>query len=98
VEDWFALNFGSPRQLSSVRLYFYADGTKFKAPRKYTLQYSAEDGSWRDIPNDQKTPARPLANGENTVTFNPLRTTKLRIVFKNPDSAAIALVECEAFE
>ena len=98
AEDWFALDFGSPKQLSSVRLYFYADGAKFKAPRKYTLQYIAEDGSWKDIPSEQKTPAKPLANGENTVTFPSVRTNKLRIVFKNSSSAAIALVECKAFE
>jgi hypothetical protein len=98
AKDWFSLDFGSPKQISSVQLYFYADGAKFKVPRKFTLQYNAEDGSWRDVPDDQKAPAKPLANGENTITFPTLRTAKLRVNFANPKSAAIALVEFKAFE
>jgi hypothetical protein len=98
AEDWFALDFGSPRQLGSVRLYFYADDIKFKAPRKYILQYSAEEGIWRDIPNVQKSPAKPLVNGENIVTFPPVTASKIRILFTNPKAANLALVECKTFE
>lgn len=95
--DWFSLDFGAPKPVSAVRLYFYADGTKFQAPKKYTLQYCAEDGSWQNVAGAQKTPTKPLANGENIVTFPTVNATKLRVLFTNPRKASVALVELKVF-
>lgn len=96
TEDWFSLDFGSEKKFTSAQLYFYADGTKFKAPSKYTVQYWA-GGKWVDVPGSHMTPKKPLANGENTITFRPINTSKLRIRFTNPKPAAIALVEVKTF-
>lgn len=96
-EDWYSLDFGTPRQLSSVRLYFYADGAKFKAPKKYVIQYCAENGSWKNVVPEQKSPAKPVANGENIVTFPAIVTSKVRVLFTNPKGANIALVEIKAY-
>jgi hypothetical protein len=96
-EDWFGVDFGGETQLSSAQLYFYADDARFKAPKKYTVQYwTGRD--WADVSGAHPTPKKPLANGENTVTFRPVKTSKLRILFSNPNQAAIALVELKAFE
>ena len=95
--DWFSLDFGVEKQFSSTRLYFYGDGTKFKAPVKYTVQYWSS-GNWVDVSGSHATPGKPLANGENTITFRPVNTSKLRILFTNPKQAAIALVEVKTFE
>ena len=96
-KDWFSLDFGIQRQLKSARLYFFADGVKFKAPRKYTLQYwTGRD--WAEVSGSHKTPRTPLANGQNTIVFRPVNTSKLRVVFANPKGAAIALVELKAFD
>jgi hypothetical protein len=97
AEDWFSLDFGIEKQFSSAQLYFYADETKFKAPIKYTVQYWT-GGNWVDVPGSHLTPSNPLANGENTITFRPVNTSKLRILFTNPKQAAIALVEVKTFE
>ncbi|HEX5400338.1 MAG TPA: discoidin domain-containing protein [Verrucomicrobiae bacterium] len=96
AQDWFSLDFGGEKQFRSMRLYFYADGVKFKAPTKYTVQYwTGHD--WADVSAAHKTPGKPLANGQNTITFRPVKTSKLRIVFTNPKQAAIALVEVKAY-
>ena len=97
AEDWFNLDFGAEKQFGSAQLYFYADGTRFKAPTKYTVQYWTGQ-IWADVPDSHPTPKQPLANGENTVTFRPVNTSKLRILFTNPKQAAIALVEVKTFE
>jgi hypothetical protein len=94
--DWFALDFGGEKEFSSLELYFYADGARFKAPEKYNIQYWKE-GNWKNVPQERRSPARPLANGENVITFHPINTSKLRIVFDNPKAAAVALVEVKAF-
>jgi hypothetical protein len=97
AEDWFSLDFGTAKQFRSAQIYFYADNTRFKAPAKYTVQYwTGQD--WADVSGSHETPQKPLANGENTITFRPVNTSKLRILFTNPKQAAIALVEVKAFE
>ncbi len=95
-EDWFSLDFGAEKQFSSGQLYFYADEARFKAPEKYTVQYwTGQD--WADVSGPHMMPEKPLANGENIVTFQPVTASKLRILFTNPKQAAIALVEVKAF-
>lgn len=91
--DWFSLDFGRPETVRSVRLYFYADGARFKAPSRATIQrWTGQD--WQNVPSAS---ARPRANGETIIPFSPVQTSRLRAVFANPDNAAIALVEMKAF-
>lgn len=97
AEDWFSLDFGAKQQVSSARLYFYADGTRFKAPENYSLE-EWTGTNWTRVPAARATPRRPLANGENIVTFSPVTTSQLRVRFTNPKAAAVALVELKAFE
>lgn len=94
---WFAVDFGPERRIGSVQLSFFADGTTFQAPTTYVIQ-SWTGTSWRDVPNAHATPAQPVANGENTVTFPAVTTSRLRVRFSTPTSAAVALVEFKAFE
>jgi hypothetical protein len=96
-EDWFSLDFGGETKISSVKLYFYADWKRFKAPNKFRLQYW-NNGDWLEVADPQATPRKPLANGENTIVFRSVTSAKFRILFANPISAAIALVEVKAFE
>ena len=96
AEDWYALDFGADKKISSAELYFYADGAKFAAPKKVALQYWA-DGTWKDLAGVHKNPSKPLANGENTVRFDPISTSKFRVLFTNPKDAAIACIELKVF-
>jgi hypothetical protein len=97
AEDWYGIDFGAEKTLTSVKLYFYSDGTQFQQPTSYTLQYWT-GSDWAEIPNSQKSPAAPIGNGENTVTFPPMQITKLRALFENQKPAATALVAIKAFE
>jgi hypothetical protein len=94
--DWFAVDLGHPVSLTSVALYFYADGTRYKAPAHYRIQ-SWNGSDWVDIPNQRAVPPVPLANGENTATFPARSTSRVRVRFENPAGASVALVEMKAF-
>jgi hypothetical protein len=97
LSDWYSVDFGQARWLSSVALYFYGDGAQFKPPAVYNLQ-SWSGTEWVDAPHQEKTPAMPVENGENTVTFSRMQASKVRVVFANPgNGAAISLVEIKAF-
>jgi hypothetical protein len=95
-EDWFAVDFGAETKLGSVKLYFYGEGAKFKAPASYTLE-SWQDGAWSKVKAARPWPTEPLANGENAVTFPALQTRKIRVRFANAPGSATALVELKAF-
>jgi hypothetical protein len=95
--SWYAIDFRERRTIGSVELYFFADGEKYKAPSAFRVQYQTP-GGWQEIPQQQRAPQQPLANGENTITFLPLSAQKLRIVLTNPASpATFRLVEVRAF-
>jgi hypothetical protein len=96
AEDWYAVDFGAVKTIGSVKLYFYSDGAQFSAPASYTLQYWA-GADWAAIQGVRKTPATPLGNGENTITFEPVRTSRLRAVFAAQPKSATALVQLKAF-
>jgi hypothetical protein len=95
-QDWFAIDLGAAKELHSVKLYFYSDNAQLKAPVSYSIQ-SWSGSDWSDIPGTAKSPANPIANGENTINFPPLTTSKLRLVLSNPLGASTALVEIKAF-
>ena len=95
--DWYGLDFGADKKLRSVQLYFYANDTTFKAPAKCDIQYWANE-KWMDVSDLSMMPNKILANGENTIMFHSVNTSKIRLLFTNPEHAAIALVEAKAFE
>lgn len=96
AEDWYALDFGRKISIRSAELYFYDDGTHFKAPIRYSLQYWT-GGEWATVPNMRRTPQIPIGDGLNTADLAPLQTSKLRAVFRNQGDAATVLVEIRVF-
>jgi hypothetical protein len=76
-------------------LYFHADGTRFKALTSSTIPYWMRE-DWVFIPGAEYSSAKPLENGETTITFSLMQTSRLRAVATNPQSAAIVLVEMKA--
>jgi len=91
--DWYAVDFGRPQTLRSLRLYFYGDADQFAAPAGYRVESKTSTG-WTPIATGSKT----IANGENVVTFaRSTSTSALRLVFTNPPKRAICLVELKAY-
>ncbi|HMH27787.1 MAG TPA: amylo-alpha-1,6-glucosidase [Steroidobacteraceae bacterium] len=94
--SWYEVDFRQNHLIGSVELYFFADGTVYLPPKAFRLQYQTARG-WQDIPSQHRKPSRPLANGENEITFSALATPKLRLLFTNPAHANFRLIEVKAF-
>jgi hypothetical protein len=95
--SWYAIDFRRRRLLGSMELYFFADGTRYAAPKAFHLQYQTPTG-WRDIPSQHCSPHNPLANGENRITFAPLKARNLRVVLNGPAAPAnFRLIEAKVF-
>jgi hypothetical protein len=92
---WLQYDFGGQVRLDHASIDFWHDSTSggsgVAVPKSWKLQYwdaSAGDGKggWADVPNASKYPVD--AEKTNSVTFDPVTTTKLRAVFDAlPNSA-----------
>ena len=92
--DWYAVDFGTARTVSTAKLYFFADDTNLKAPTGYSLQ-SWNGSAWVAIGNVSKSPATPAGNTVNVASFPAVSTSRIRAVFDNAPGASTALAEFE---
>jgi hypothetical protein len=92
--DWLEIDFGEKKEVGRVELYIYDDGGGVQAPEKYTVQ--CWDGKeWRDVAGQKKSPEAPAGGVRNTVTFPPVTTGKVRVVFTHKGKARSGLSEIE---
>jgi hypothetical protein len=77
---------------------FRADGprTGVRPPADYRLEAWAE-GHWREIPRQRRGPSVPEGRRATVVSFDEIRTSKLRVVLTHRDAAASGLAEFEAW-
>ena len=94
ASDWLEIDFGSPVRVGRADLYIYDDGGGVQAPAGYTVQYFA-NGEWRDVMDAQKSPALPVGNTVNTVTFAKVTTRAVRVVFVHRSGARSGVTELE---
>jgi len=94
-EDWFQVDFGSPKTISAVRLCFCEDDKEVRAPDSYSLLYE-DGGRWLPIVPISMHPAKPEASRANTVQFAPLTTQKIRAVFKHRPGIGVGLAQIQA--
>ena len=94
ASPWYSVDFGKPRRLTSVELYF-AEDTSLKAPA--TLKVQVKKGAeWADVEGQHHAPEAPIAGGENTITFAPVESQAVRVVLTKPASN-VRLIELKAF-
>lgn len=94
---WYSVDFGQRRKIATVDLYFYGDELQYKSPASYTVQGRTKDG-WQDIAEQRHNPQLSIANGLNRVTFPPLDSNAIRIVFEGPPApAGFRLIEVKAY-
>ncbi len=87
--DWYEIGFGTTtRTVREARLYFRNDraGNRYRPPTAYTVQYW-NGSAWVAAANQSRVPAVPQSN-YNRVTFTPVGTTRVRVVFTQPSGSA----------
>jgi hypothetical protein len=94
--DWIAVDFGTPRPVDTVKLYFLDDAGQILAPASYAIEYWNE-GAWKPIPGQKHFPDRPIGHRPNSVTFPAMDVQKLRAVLTNADNGKSGLTEFEAW-
>jgi hypothetical protein len=98
AQDWYEVNFGQPRALDEVRLYFRdsrpASGT-YRAPSSYQIQW-LNGSTWTNVSGQVKTPGAPRAN-YNLVQFLAITAQRVRVLATNASGAKTGLTENKIF-
>ncbi|MGW4517438.1 MGH1-like glycoside hydrolase domain-containing protein [Streptomyces sp. NPDC004393] len=94
--DYYGVDFGAPTVVSNIRWYGYEDGGGVRPAADYRVQYW--DGTaWQDVPDQTRNSATPVGNGLNEITFPPITTTQVRLLFTNPPGAYVGVTEFESW-
>jgi len=100
--DWVVLDFGVPRPVETLKLYFLDDSTgnagEVRPPLRYTVE-TWTSGRWVEVPGggQRREPAEPTGHRPNVVTLGDITTSKLRFVFTPRPGAATGLTEIESW-
>lgn len=94
--DWVELDFGMPRRVESVKLYFLDDARDVRPPAGYLLERWAGN-RWMNIEEQRRLPATPEGHKANEVRFDPVETSRLRLVLTHQPGASSGLSEIEAW-
>ena len=96
ARDWVVVDFGAPRTLDSVTLYFLDDSTGIVPPARYEIE-AWREGRWVPIAGQRRAPMRPAGRRANRIAFAPVTTARLRVVLTAQRGSALGLTEIEAW-
>ena len=95
--DWLEIDFGKIEEVGRVELHIYDDRGGVQAPASYRVQYF-DGNTWKEVANPQRSPAKPQGNAMNTFRFEPVKTTRLRVVFNHQGNSRSGLTEIEIWK
>ena len=94
--DWLEVDFGERQEVGRAVLHLYDDRGGVQPPADYAVQVWIDD-AWHDVPNASRVPEKPTGSMANAVTFSPVATNKLRIVFTHQGRARSGVTELEVW-
>ena len=92
--DWLELDFGDVKEVQRVNLHFYDDRGGVQAPTSYVVE-SWTGTEWKAVANAKATPEMPTGGVMNTVRFDAVQTSKLRVVFTHKAASRSGVTEIE---
>ncbi|MDX3072549.1 MGH1-like glycoside hydrolase domain-containing protein [Streptomyces sp. MI02-7b] len=94
--DSYGVDFGAAIPVGDIRWSGYDDGGGVRPAAAYRVQYWDRDG-WQDVPGQVHSPAQPVGNGTNRVTFPTVTTSRVRLVFTDPPGAFVGVTEFQSW-
>lgn len=95
-QDWAGIDFGTERAIENIIIYFVEDDDQIKAPVNYTLEYW--DGTdWKEIPGQKRQYKTPQARKGNSITFEKLATSKIRVLLYPEKDFNVGISEIETW-
>lgn len=92
ARDWVEVKLPKPHRVGTVELYLWGDGTRVKAPKRYTVEFwNGRD--WVAARVLSQVPLNPQVSSVNTVHVEPVTTARIRLVFEHDLPAASGMTE-----
>jgi hypothetical protein len=92
--DWYAIDFGETHELSSVKLYLFADNKTFAVPDAVTIEYK-NGGEWISVKLKEQNAGKFIGNTVNAIAFDKITANRIRINFRHTKmQVAISEIEC----
>lgn len=92
--DWYEIEFREPREVSRLVLHLFDDQAGVWAPAEYRVQVE-KDRVLADL-EVRRTPEKP-AGGRNEILFDPVKTSRIRIVFQHQRGRYSGISELEVW-
>ena len=94
LSDWFAIDFGQNRRISTIKIYPFTDSVRFALPDEIAMEYKL-NGNWMTVKIKKQVPAKLSENTINTWTVEPVNASAIRINFKHRSKQiAVSEIEC----
>jgi hypothetical protein len=94
INDWYAIDFGEARKLSSIKIYLVEDDKAFTVPDAITVEYQ-NNGEWITAKLTSQNAGKLIGNTVNTIAFDTINTNRIRINFRHAkEQVAVTEIEC----
>ncbi|MCC8118862.1 MAG: glycoside hydrolase family 127 protein [Bacteroidales bacterium] len=92
---WMTYEFPEASQVQSSTVYWFDDGPwgGCRVPKNWKLYYKNNSGDWAEVPNADKYAT--VKGAANTVNFDPITTTAMKLEFTEPDDNSTGIFEWE---
>lgn len=94
--DWLRVDFGAPRSIEEIKLYYLDDGGAIQTPTRTVIELLTDAGWTRPVSASSRY-GRPVGHRANSVTFSPITATAVRATFYHAPGARTGLTEFEAW-
>ena len=95
--DWLEVDFGAPQTIGRIELHIYDDRGGVQPPSSYQVQYQQND-QWKNVTHMKTSPETPRGGMMNTVTFDPVMSRRVRVVFNHAGQSRSGITEIEVWE
>ncbi len=95
--DWLEVDFGQPETFDRIVMHLYDDRGGVQPPARYSVEYLGNDSQWKEVSNVRRSPDQPRGSAKNTVTFDEVTSSKLRVVFTHTGKSRSGLTEMEVW-
>jgi hypothetical protein len=95
-QDWAGIDFGTERKIDRIIIYFVEDDDQIRAPRNYTPEYWDGKG-WKEIPGQTRQYKSPRARKGNSISFEELATSKIRVLLYPEKGFNVGISEIETW-
>ncbi|MGA6162412.1 MGH1-like glycoside hydrolase domain-containing protein [Amycolatopsis magusensis] len=97
-EDWLAVDLGTAKPVSDLRLSFYDDGGGVRTPEEFAVEYRTAVGEWAALPGQTRVPPAPERGRLNRILVEPpVTTSALRVRPVRADGGAVGITAFQSW-